>query len=272
MSEEFTNLEVVEQKTTVMAAVEQIRAIQEVQAGYVIAKKFPRDVNQAYTRIMEACKRSSLASQAMYRYPRGGATVVGPSIRLAEVLAQNYGNLDFGIKEIERRNGVSVAEAYCLDLETNVRQVKIFEVPHEIQLKGGQKKRLTDPRDLYEIVANNGARRMRACILGVIPGDIVEAAVNQCKLTIAKGTGEPISDRIKRMVLAFKDLGVSQEMMEEKLGHKMDLTTVDEIVELLGIHNSIKDKQSKRGDFFNFPDEDHDKSAILAKLKGANNG
>lgn len=56
----------------------------------------------------------------MYQYLRGGTKVTGPSIRLAEVLAQNWGNLSFGVKELEQRDGESIAMAYTWDLETNV--------------------------------------------------------------------------------------------------------------------------------------------------------
>jgi hypothetical protein len=177
---------------------------------------------------------------------------------MAEVLAQNWGNLDFGIREIERRNGVSIAESYCHDLETNTKQTKIFEVPHEIDLKGGKKKKLTDSREIYEILANNGARRLRACILGIIPADITEAAVNQCKNTLAKGNGEPIGDRIRKLLVAFKDLGVSVEMLEDRLGHKIDLTTPEEIADLTGIYTSLRDKQATRSDFFSFPEDEQE--------------
>lgn len=261
MSEETQELIEVEKPLGVTAQAEVSRAAQEVQAALVIAKKFPRDPNTAYTKIIESCKRLSLAQRAVYKYPRGGEVVTGPSIRLAEVLAQAYGNLDFGIRELERKNGASLAESYCWDMETNLRVTKQFEVPHEIQLKGGKKKRLTDPRDVYEHVANNGARRLRACILGVIPGDIVESAVDQCKKTVAKGDGEPLGDRIRKMVAAFKEFGVSQEMIEEKLGHSVDLTTAEELVDLVAVYTALKDKQAKRSDFFPFPKDDQDGKA-----------
>lgn len=261
-----------QQSQGLMVAIEQSRAVQEVQAALVIAKKFPRDSNAAYARIVESCKRLSLAQQSMYRYPRGGEVVTGPSIRLAEVLAQNYGNLDFGIRELERREGVSIAESYCWDMETNTRQTKVFEVPHEIQLKNKTKKKLTDPRDIYELVANQGARRLRACILGIIPGDIVEGAVGQCKATIAKGGGEPIGDRIRKVILAFKDLGVSQEMLEARLGHALDLTTPEEIVDLTGIYTALKDRQAKRSDFFDFPEDKEDPESKASKLSATLKG
>jgi len=102
-----------------MVEVSESRATAEVQAAYVIAKKFPRDQFQAYNAIMETCKRPFLAEQAMYAYPRGGTLVTGPSIRLAEALGQAWGNLDCGIREVSQSNGVSVAEAYAIDLRRN---------------------------------------------------------------------------------------------------------------------------------------------------------
>ena len=76
--------------------------------------------------------------------------VTGPSIRLAEVLAQNWGNLDFGIVELEQRFGESSMLAYAWDLETNTRQTKVFTVKHKRRARGADVS-LTDPRDIYEM-------------------------------------------------------------------------------------------------------------------------
>ena len=120
------------------------RQAQEVQAAMVIAKKFPRNEVDSYNRIMRSCQRKSLAEQSMYEYPKGGTKVTGPSIRLAEAMAQNWGNIDFGIIELEQKNGESQVMAYAWDLETNTRQTKIFSVPHVRETKKGNVE-LTDP-------------------------------------------------------------------------------------------------------------------------------
>ena len=236
---------------TDIVQIEQSKVMQEVQAKLVIAKKFLRDSNKSFSKIMESCKRPFLAEQAIYAYPRGGKVVTGPSIRLAEVLAQNWGNLDFGVKEISRINGVSVAEAYAWDLETNVCQTKLFHVSHKRDKKGAPSVLLTDERDIYELVANNGARRMRACILGVIPGDIADAAVEACKKTLSSGK-EPIADRIRQVINAFSEYGIKVEQIEKKLGHNLDATIESELVTLRAIYKSIKDGMAAREDFFDF--------------------
>lgn len=224
------------------------RAVAEVQAAYVIAKKFPRNQHESYSHIIESCKRPFLAEQAMYAYPRGGSMVTGPSIRLAEAMAQAWGNLDCGIREISQSGGVSLAEAYAIDLQTNTRVTKTFHVPHVRDTKKGRVK-LTDARDIYEMVANQGSRRLRACILGILPGDVVEAAVEQCKKTLQSGE-VPLADQIRKMVLAFDELGVKVEHLETRLGHKLDAIIPQEIVTLKGIYKSIKDGFAPREDYF----------------------
>jgi len=237
-----------------MIDVAQTRAAQEVQAGMVMAKRFPRDEQQAYARIMQACKRHKLAEQAIYTYPRGGTNVTGPSIRLAEVLAQAWGNMDAGIIELSRTLGSSEVMAYAWDLETNMRQTKVFTVPHERRVGKGEDFRvvhLTDPRDIYEMTANQGSRRLRACILGVIPGDIQDAAVEACRQTRKQlSAGEPLIDRIRKCVAAFHELGVTGDMIAAHVGHPVEQINETELDTLRGVYQAINDGMAKTGDYF----------------------
>lgn len=232
------------------------RQTQEVQGQIIMAKKFPRDEVAASRRIMTACQRKKLAESAEYEYARGGSKVTGPSIRLAEALAQNWGNLDFGFVELEQRNGESQVMAYCWDLETNTRQTKIFAVPHIRHTKKGDFP-LTDPRDIYEMVANQAARRVRACILGIIPGDIVEEAVEQCHRTLLGKEDVPLIDRIKKCIqTAEKTYQVPQESLEKYIGCKADAFSMNDLIRLNRVFNSIKDGMVKREDAFELPGMD----------------
>ena len=226
------------------------REVEEVKGQIFMARQFPRNVFQSEQRILDACKRPDLAQAAVYSYPRGGTKVEGPSIRLAEVLAQNWGNLAFGVKELEQKEGESVAMAYAWDLETNVRQEKVFTVPHIRYTRSGIKK-LTDPRDIYEMVANNGARRLRACILGIIPGDIVDKAIDECNKTLQGGSKGPLKDRIAQALKAFKENHrVTQEQIEERFGYNVDAFTERDLLDLIKIFNSLKDGMSNVDDWF----------------------
>lgn len=227
------------------------RQAQEVQAAMVVAKKFPRDEFEAIEKIKRACQRTTLAEQAIYSYPRGGQQVVGPSIRLAEAIAQNWGNIDYGVIELEQKNGESEMMAYAWDLETNTRVTKIFTVEHKRDTKKGSYQ-LTDSRDIYEATANFGARRMRACILGVIPGDVVDMAVNECKKTsVSAGSKEPMQDRICRMLDVFKkEFKVSKEQLEEYCGRQLGSFGNEEIYLLQGVYKAIKDGQATVESYF----------------------
>ena len=86
---------------------------QEVQAAVFMAKQFPRDIQSSINNVIMSCKRPSLAEAAVYEYPRGGTKVTGASIRLAEAIAQAWGNIDTGVIELERRDGESTAMAYA---------------------------------------------------------------------------------------------------------------------------------------------------------------
>lgn len=232
------------------------RQAQEVQAAMVIAKKFPRDEMESYNRIIKSCKRKTLADQSMYEYPRGKEKVSGPSIRLAEAIAQNWGNIDFGIVELEQKNGESQVMAYAWDLETNTRQSKIFSVKHVRTTKKGSYN-LTDPRDIYELVANQGARRVRACILGLIPGDVIEAAVNQCNKTLLEGEKKPVQDITREMLGIFEEqFGVPQESIEKYIGCKAEAFSMNDLVRLKRVYRSLHDGMAKREDYFELPNLD----------------
>jgi hypothetical protein len=229
------------------------REAQEVQAAVFMAKQFPRDENMALARINQSCQRIGLASKAVYTYPRGGQNVTGPSIRLAEAMAHAWGNIQCGVVELEQRPGESVCMAYCWDVETNTRDCRTFTVPHVRSTKNGLQT-LTDPRDIYELVANQGARRKRACILAVIPKDIVDYAVDCCQRTLASGHKEPLIDRLRNLVTHFqKTFSVPLESIERYMGYKLDAFTETDGATLAGIFNALKDGAAKREDYFVLP-------------------
>jgi len=249
MTEEMNQLATTP-KAGAMVEIGSTRAAQEVQAAMVVAKRFPRDMDDVVARIRLACRRKGLAAVSQYAYPRGNTTVDGPSIRLAEELARSYGNVDFGIVEVEQRDGESTIMAYAWDLETNTRQTKIFTVPHK-RVTRERTYSLTDPRDIYEMTANQGARRMRACILGIVPGDIVQMAIDECNATLAGAADKPLADRIRDMVAAFKnDFGVTKKKIESRLGHVVTTTSETELVSLRKIYASIKDNMASVESFF----------------------
>lgn len=246
--------------TTVTQATESSRAVAEVQAALFIARTNPRDQKRAMDRILNACCRPSLAESAIYAYARGGSSITGPSIRLAEAVAQQWGNMQFGIRELSNQGGKSEVQAFAWDVETNTRREITFTVPHIRHTKKGSYK-LEDPRDIYELVANQGARRLRACILAVVPGDVVEAAVNQCQLTLQSHT-DVTAEGIKKLIEAFEPLSVSKAQIEKFCQCRAEAIKPAQIVRLRSIYTSLRDGMSSPSDWFE-PDETAQPTAAI---------
>lgn len=248
---------------------DQARSVAEVQSAMVIAKRFPRDQIAAMDRILQACARPTLAENALYSYSRGGADVTGPSIRMAEALAQAWGNVQFGIRELDQRNGESTVQAFAWDVETNTKREMTFQVPHIRHTRQGAK-RLEDPRDIYEMVANQGARRLRACILGIIPGDVTEAAVKQCEVTLTT-KAEVTPERLQSLLDKFAAYNVTKEMIEKRIQRRIDAMTPALLVQLGKIYNSLKDGMSTAADWFEMeaPVEGQQGNAPTSGAEGA---
>lgn len=235
----------------VQSEIEKTRVLQEVQAMVLVARKCPRDEQRAIKRIMDSAKRVSLAENAIYCYPKGGQTVTGASIRTAETIAKYWGNLSYGIKELSNDPNTKTSEmmAYCWDLENNVRAEKVFKVKHKRNTKKGAYY-LEDERDIYELTANYGARRLRACILNIVPIEVVEDFLKECQKTIAGSNDTPLKDRISAMLKSFEDIGVTKEQIEKRIGTKADNFIEYNLINLRGIYKAIKDNFAKVDDYF----------------------
>lgn len=233
-------------------AIEASRAVAEAQGKLLIAKKFPRNETEAFAKAIQSCQRPGLASKAFYSYPRGKETVTGVTIRFAEELARCYGNLDYGIKELSNSDGQSEMQAYCWDLETNTMSLQNFTNKHIRESKYGNTE-LKSQRDIYELNANMGARRLRSRILAILPPDLVEECIQECRRTLAGDNSTPIIDRINKMVVAFQKIGVSKEQLEKRLNHTVESVIEEELVELTGIYNGIRTKETKVSEWFEQP-------------------
>ncbi len=250
-----------------LAAITGNAAVAETLASIYIAKQFPRNLVEVTQRMKESCSRPKLAQVATYAYTRATSTITGPSIRLAEVLVGAWGNMEAGWKCISRRfdprAGVDVSEcvAFAWDKETNIKREIAFSVPHVRDLQGGKKAPLKSERDIYELCANMASRRVRACILQVIPGWLVEEAMERIEKTLKDGDGRPLSDRVRDMLAVYADLGVSKERIEAWLGHPTEQIVIGELVKLGKQYNALRDGVANVQDIFPEPE----KSAVDVK-------
>jgi hypothetical protein len=226
-------------------AIEQERAIAEAQGQLTLAKRFPRSMTAAINEFMDACRSTDFAATAFYSVPNRGS---GPSIRLAEEAARCYGNFVYGHRELSRSEGKSEIEVYAWDMEKNNRSSRQITVMHVTDTKNGPK-RLTDQADIDNKIANVASKQMRGRILALMPKHMIAAGVAEAKRTLAGGGEKPISERLIAMAGAFGKFGVTNDMLISYLGHPVDNTTIDELADLMGIYNAIREG-AKASEYF----------------------
>lgn len=222
-------------------AVEQSRAVAEVQAAIVVAQQCPRNLPAALAEMRQSCQQQALAERAFYRFPRAGGAVSGASVHLARELARCWGNVQYGLIELRRDDeyGQSEMQAFAWDVQTNSRNSSTFVVPHKRDTKDGAKA-LTDMRDIYENNANNGARRVREAIFAILPPWFVEEAKDLCSQTLRGGGGKPLPQRIADAIKTFDGLGITADRIEQKFGRPSDKWTDHDVAQLLVTYKSLQ--------------------------------
>lgn len=219
------------------------KEIAEIKAKMFLAREFPRDIQTSLNNIMVACQNPQLAETAIYSYPKGDQEVKGASIRLAEAVAQNWGNFLCGVKELERTDRDTTVSVFAWDLETNFQDEKRFEIQFIRNTRNGSY-RITDEREKYEMMANYAARRKRACILAVIPQYVFDIAMKECEKTLENALkGESIEDSKSKMLEAYKAFGdwITESHFETLLGKKWEAVNVKDLVKMRNLYSSIKD-------------------------------
>jgi hypothetical protein len=222
-------------------AIEQARAIAEVQAAVIVAQQNPRSEDRALDAALRACDHPALADRAFWSYPREGQQIVGPTIHLARELARCWGNIQYGVHELRRDDagGYSEMQAWAWDLETNARPSTTFVSPHARDTRRGRQQ-LTDVRDIYENNANVGARRLREQIFAVLPVGFVEDAKARCMATLERGNGTPIAERAREAVQGFANrLHVTQAQLEQRIGRPVAEWTEQDLAQLRVVYTTI---------------------------------
>lgn len=220
--------------------IEQARAQAEVLAAMEAAKRWTRDEDQCEDKMRRACSRPLVADRAFWAFPRAGEQLTGSTIHLATTLAGIWGNIQYGVVELDRN--VSRRESQMLavawELETNTRATTTFLVPHSMDTRRGRRD-LTDLRDVYENNANQGARRVREMIFKILPDWYTETAEDICRATLEK-SDKPIDEQRAAIAKAFESLGVSIEQLEVKVGRSWAETTPPDLAILRIVGKSIR--------------------------------
>lgn len=246
-------------------AIEQSRAVAEVQGAIFVARQFPRDMQRVYDEMHRLCSTPELAARAFYKVPNRGE---GPTVHLMRELARVWGNLDYGVKELSRDNRQSEVQAFAWDQEKNTRTTRSFIQPHK-RSKGKSTVDLVDLNDIYLSNQNTGARAVRECIQNVLPVDFVEKAKAICQQTLrsANGTGEQLQANIRDGISAYTGLGVTQAQLEQRVGRPAAQWSAQDLAGLQVMYQSIQNRETSVADEF----PNNQQSQAEQALMGGNN-
>ena len=244
MNKNNTNLEETKNQfgtNNISQSKEMTKAIAEVQARVILAKQFPRNIVEAENLIKASCERRSLAEVCEYEYTRGSSRITGATIKLLEVVAQCYGNVQSGWDVMDRDvlHHISHCKAFAWDLERNNYYELKFDVPHVREKKSGNEI-LDNPRDIYELEANQASSRVRKCLETIVPRDLVEQARAWCNETLVTKTD--IQGGIDKAIEVFKEkYHVTLNQIEEYMGMSRQGFNKNQYLSLQKLYTSLRD-------------------------------
>jgi hypothetical protein len=245
---EETGLSTITSGTTELAPTRAAAAEQfETQSAIVLARRFPRNEDEAFGRLMKACGRTSFAENAEYSFPRGGQTVTGPSVNLAREAARVWGNIRYGLTILRDDDVSRQIEGWAWDLETNTKVTAQddFRKLAQRKKKGGGTEWITpDERDLRELTNRRAAILVRNCILQLLPSDLIEDARGRASETLKSRAEQDPEGAKKKAILAFGELNVTPAMLEAYLRHPLAQSSPAEIADLRKVYQSIRDGNS----------------------------
>lgn len=240
------------------------RAQAEVQARYIVAMQRPRNLLDVRIRLLEHCKRVAFAERAEYAKPVGGSRVRGPSIRFVECALQEYGNVmpdSYVTYDDEDRRVYRVS---LTDLERNVTYHEDAIVPKVIERKSPKRgdvvlreRENSSGGTTFTVRANDGdselenryaaeiSKRTRKLGLRILPIDLVDEAIAQCRATLELGrkAEDPAAAR-KRITDAFAEIGVMPRDLDLYLGHALASSSPAEMEDLRTVYRSIRDGET----------------------------
>lgn len=205
------------------------------------AKQYPRSISRCINNVVALATMDRETAQSCgYALPRGGKPITGPSVHLAKIVAQQYGNLRTEAKVVEITDRQIVSRGTAWDLENN--NAYAVEVRRSIVGKNGN--RFSD--DMITVTGNAAnSIAFRNAVFGVVPKSITDKAYKAAQHLI---TGD-LSDEeklIKRRDGAIKHFtdtyGITEEEVIKLCGkHTVNQIQADEIALLLGFAQSLKD-------------------------------
>lgn len=205
------------------------------------AHRYPRNISRCVNNAIAIATMDKETAQACsYALPRGNRPITGPSVHLAKIIAQQYGNLRAEAKVVEITDRQVVSRGIAWDMENNYAVA--FEVRRSIVGRNGQ--RFND--DMITVTGNAAnAIAYRNAIFTLVPRAITDRVYEAAQHLITGDLSdeEKLLKRRSAAIQHFNDTyGITEEEVIKLCGkHTVNQIRANEIALLLGIVQSLKD-------------------------------
>lgn len=230
------------------------------QTNIQMAMMNPRNEANARSLILQACKNPTFAALVEYSKPVAGKQIKGPSIRLAEVILRYWRNVSTETMVIFEDEKLRRIKVILTDLETNTSYSKEIQITKTVERKSDNARIVLDERlntygeTVYVVVATDDELQTKESALiskvvrneglRLIPGDIIEEALNVAKVTLRNRDSKDPEKAKKDVLDAFMLLGIKPIDIEKYLKHSINTVSPAELETLRGVYSAVKEGTS----------------------------
>ncbi len=209
----------------------------EIDCQIATAKMYPRNIVKAEAGMKAmVCKSTEVAGECFYVLPRGENSIEGPSIRMAEIIAINYGNMRvvtrlpiIGAKEVS-------VEWAAHDLESNYATTGTVSTC--ITKSNGQ--RYNNDMVNTTCLATT-AKARRNGIIAITPGTLVNELMQTAR-EFSVGGDRPIESLRDVAMNHFRKLGLRDDrILATYKKTSVAQLTKEDLVKMRGLATAIKD-------------------------------
>ena len=234
----------------------------EIDMQIATAKQYPRDVEASLAMIETlGTMDDATAQECFYVLHRnnGQNIIEGLSVRMAEIIADCWGNLRVQTRIIGNDGKTITAQGICHDLQSNVA------VSVEVKRSIRNNKGATYSEEM-QVVTGNAASAVafRNAVLKVVPKAVTKRACQRIK-DKALGVAIDVHKSWQDSVLAFQQLLVTEAHLLYYLGiNSKDEVTAEHIQTLRGSWTAIKEGTATAKELFIEPYDQAQKSKEVA--------
>ncbi len=179
------------------------------------AKAYPRSIQRFQSDLESwATLNEEIADECFYAKPQGGQTIIGPSVRFAELIQSAYGNLMVESRVIGEEDGHVIVEATCRDVERNT--ARRDQVRRPILTKAGKR---FATHMIEQTINAASAIAGRNAIFKVVPKALWWQIYQKAR-QVAVGDAKTFGDRRDAALAYLKDMGATEERILHYLGDK----------------------------------------------------